>query len=65
MKIALSVISLVLTTFCLAQAQDYAIGADLSFLKQAEDNGFEFKENGEAKPAQDSAKALQDSPTTT
>nr|WKN39652.1 glycosyl hydrolase 53 family protein [Tunicatimonas sp. TK19036] len=50
MKIALSVILLVLTTFGLAQAQDYAVGADLSFLKQAEDHGFEFKENGEIKP---------------
>ena len=32
------------------QAQDYAIGADLSFLKQAEDNGFSFKEDGKVKP---------------
>jgi arabinogalactan endo-1,4-beta-galactosidase len=32
------------------QAQNYAIGADLSFLKQAEDNGFVFKEDGEGKP---------------
>ncbi|WP_346863660.1 glycosyl hydrolase 53 family protein [uncultured Draconibacterium sp.] len=32
------------------QAQEYAVGADLSFLKQAEDMGFEFKENGEAQP---------------
>jgi arabinogalactan endo-1,4-beta-galactosidase len=32
------------------QALDYAIGADLSFLKQAEDRGTEFKDNGEAKP---------------
>ena len=31
-------------------AQEYMIGADLSFLKHAEDNGFVFKENGEAKP---------------
>lgn len=31
-------------------AQNYAIGADLSFMKQAEDNGFVFKENGEGKP---------------
>ncbi len=31
-------------------AQDYAVGADLSFMKQAEDNGFVFKENGKAKP---------------
>jgi arabinogalactan endo-1,4-beta-galactosidase len=31
-------------------AQQYAIGADLSFLKQAEDNGFVFKEEGQPKP---------------
>lgn len=29
---------------------DYAIGADFSFLKQAEDRGTVFKDNGEAKP---------------
>lgn len=34
----------------LACAADYAIGADLSFLKQAEDRGVVFKENGEGKP---------------
>ncbi|QOY87726.1 glycoside hydrolase family 53 protein [Paludibaculum fermentans] len=33
-----------------AKAADYAVGADLSFLKQAEDRGTRFKENGEAKP---------------
>lgn len=31
-------------------AQSYAIGADLSFMKQAEDSGFDFKENGTTKP---------------
>lgn len=31
-------------------AQNYAIGADLSFMKQVEDRGFQFKENGQAKP---------------
>jgi len=31
-------------------AADYAIGADLSFLKQAEDRGVVFKDNGEGKP---------------
>jgi arabinogalactan endo-1,4-beta-galactosidase len=31
-------------------ATEYAVGADLSFLKQAEDNGKVFKDNGEAKP---------------
>jgi arabinogalactan endo-1,4-beta-galactosidase len=33
-----------------AAAADYAIGADLSFLKQAEDRGTQFKENGTIKP---------------
>src|SRR5512132_3769098 len=33
-----------------ARAADYAIGADLSFLKQNEDRGIVFKDNGEAKP---------------
>jgi arabinogalactan endo-1,4-beta-galactosidase len=32
------------------RAAEYAIGADLSFLKQAEDQGGVFKDNGEAKP---------------
>ena len=31
-------------------AQEYAIGADLSFLKQAEDGGVIFKDGGEGKP---------------
>jgi arabinogalactan endo-1,4-beta-galactosidase len=31
-------------------SQEYAIGADLSFLKSAEDKGFGFKENNEVKP---------------
>src|SRR5688572_13682569 len=31
-------------------AADYAIGADLSFLKQAEERGTVFKDNGETKP---------------
>jgi arabinogalactan endo-1,4-beta-galactosidase len=34
-----------------ARASEYAIGADLSFLKQAEDGGTVFKDNGEGKPA--------------
>lgn len=33
-----------------SHSQTYAIGADLSFMKQAEDSGFVFKENGKAKP---------------
>jgi arabinogalactan endo-1,4-beta-galactosidase len=36
--------------FSSSEAQQYAIGADLSFLKQAEDSGFIFKENGKARP---------------
>ena len=32
------------------RAADYAIGADLSFLKQAEDRGTVFKDNGQPKP---------------
>jgi arabinogalactan endo-1,4-beta-galactosidase len=31
-------------------AADYAVGADLSFLKQAEDRGTVFKDNNQAKP---------------
>jgi len=34
----------------LLRASDYAVGADLSFLKQAEERGTVFKEDGEAKP---------------
>src|SRR3974377_1337787 len=33
-----------------AHAADYAIGADLSFLKQAEDHGTVFKDDNMAKP---------------
>src|SRR5450432_2072115 len=33
-----------------ARAADYAVGADLSFLKQNEDRGIVFKDNGETKP---------------
>jgi arabinogalactan endo-1,4-beta-galactosidase len=33
-----------------ARAGDYAVGADLSFLKQAEDRGTVFKDGGAAKP---------------
>ncbi len=32
------------------RASDYAVGADLSFLKQAEDHGKVFSDNGQAKP---------------
>jgi arabinogalactan endo-1,4-beta-galactosidase len=32
------------------QAQSYAVGADLSFLKSSEEGGYVFKENGKARP---------------
>src|SRR5579862_9518743 len=44
---------LLLLLFCQGDtlgAADYAVGADLSFLKQAEDGGKVFKDNGEVKP---------------
>lgn len=34
-----------------SRAQEYAIGADLSFLKQAEDGGMQFKDTGQVEPA--------------
>lgn len=34
----------------LVLAQEYAIGADLSFMKQTEDRGFNFKDDGKTKP---------------
>lgn len=41
----------IITLYCHPiEAQQYAIGADLSFMKQAEDHGFAFKENGRVKP---------------
>ena len=47
--------TIVLTILLLLQsgplcASEYAVGADLSFLKQAEDHGKIFKDNGAAKP---------------
>jgi arabinogalactan endo-1,4-beta-galactosidase len=50
MRLITWIICLLCVTCNLSQAQKYAIGADLSFLKQAEDNGFIFKENGQPKP---------------
>jgi len=54
-KVSLSAIFIVwiLGQSCIcgfACVADYAIGADLSFLKQAEDSGIVFKDNGEEKP---------------
>src|SRR5262245_21563510 len=43
-------LALTLTAVLPAEAADYAIGADLSFLKQAEDRGTQFKDNGAVKP---------------
>jgi arabinogalactan endo-1,4-beta-galactosidase len=43
-----------LVLFCAGadlQAADYAIGADVSFMKSAEDRGKVFKDNGKGKPA--------------
>jgi arabinogalactan endo-1,4-beta-galactosidase len=45
---------LIFTFYCILTcrssiAQTYAIGADLSFMKQAEDEGFKFKEDGQPK----------------
>lgn len=44
-------IILLQSAFCIqVNAAEYAIGADLSFLKQAEDRGAVFKDGGKAKP---------------
>jgi arabinogalactan endo-1,4-beta-galactosidase len=43
------ILVLVMKTSVLS-GQEYAIGADLSFLKSAEDRGFQFKENNMARP---------------
>jgi arabinogalactan endo-1,4-beta-galactosidase len=45
---AIVILIILLNNFHL-KAQEYAIGADLSFLKQAEDKGFVFKEEGQPK----------------
>jgi arabinogalactan endo-1,4-beta-galactosidase len=41
---------LLVSTACPQAASEYAVGADLSFLKQAEDQGKIFKDGGIAKP---------------
>jgi arabinogalactan endo-1,4-beta-galactosidase len=47
----LGVLVVVLWDPCVpARAADYAIGADVSFLKQAEDRGTVFKDEGKARP---------------
>lgn len=49
MKPIIAGIILLTSAHCL-EAADYAVGADLSFLKQAEDRGTAFKDGGVAKP---------------
>jgi arabinogalactan endo-1,4-beta-galactosidase len=49
-KILLISINLLSLLAVRTSAQEYAIGADLSFLKSAEDKGFGFKENNVVKP---------------
>lgn len=46
----LTVALLLGATQCLHAGYDYAIGADLSFLRQAEQNGVHFKDGGVGKP---------------
>ena len=46
----LLVLGAVLNLASRALAYDYAIGADVSFLKQAEDGGTVFKDNGQPRP---------------
>lgn len=46
----LKAVLVLLSAAAAAPAADYIIGADLSFLKQAEDRGTVFKENGRPKP---------------
>jgi len=48
-RIVLIWIILIISAFNKANAQEYAIGADLSFLKSAEDRGFSFRENDSTK----------------
>ena len=43
-------LSLILLLPARGYSQEYAIGADLSFLKSAEDKGFSFRENNNPKP---------------
>lgn len=45
----LILVSFLLIVFETTYSQEYIIGADLSFVKEAEDSGFVFKENGNPK----------------
>ncbi|MDB4584722.1 arabinogalactan endo-1,4-beta-galactosidase, partial [Draconibacterium sp.] len=53
LKLSIYIIFVCLWVSHSSNAQNYAIGADLSFMKQAEDKGFEFKEEGQTKPCLD------------
>jgi arabinogalactan endo-1,4-beta-galactosidase len=48
MKYTIIILCTLLTFYGESTAQSYMIGADLSFMKAAEDNGFVFKENSQA-----------------
>jgi arabinogalactan endo-1,4-beta-galactosidase len=50
LKISATGFSILVFASSVLTAQEYAVGADLSFLKSAEDLGFIFRENNEAKP---------------
>jgi arabinogalactan endo-1,4-beta-galactosidase len=43
-------VAIMIVHISFAQKNNYIVGADLSFLKQAEGRGKQYKENGEAKP---------------
>jgi arabinogalactan endo-1,4-beta-galactosidase len=49
-RCALVLLSATLAAHAQSRSSDYAIGADLSFLKQAEDRGAVFRDGGEPKP---------------
>lgn len=49
--ISAAVLTLFLGAGARAQSSEYAVGADVSFLKAAEDGGKVFKDNGQTKPA--------------
>ena len=48
--LAMLLVAIGLAPSTVSRAFEYAIGADLSFLKMAEDRGAVFKDNGQAKP---------------
>ena len=49
-KMTVCIICIFLLICKSSNAQQYAVGADLSFMKQAEDSGVVFEEKGQAKP---------------